>query len=399
MVIPMNRIKKLIKEKCPNGVYFKSIESIWDRGPKSKKGVRQVSDMEQGKIICFTSGKKTYKVNDFLVNGGYMFLNDGGSADIKYNNGKAYYTDHVLTFTVLEDSNIIPRFLYYYLSNMESDLNDYYFRGSGIKNLVMREFIKVKIPIPPMEIQEEIVKILDKFSELEAELKAELEAELELRIKQYGFYKELLFKFQENNINAEIKKLGDIGTIIRGSGLTKSDFVKEGFPCVHYGQIYTHLNLFLYKPITFVQEKIYNKLKKVKTNDIIIAVTSENYKDICKPLVWLGEDTIVTGGHTAILKHDQNPKYLGYYMETSMFFEQKVKLAQGVKVIEVTPQKLNNILIPIPNLEHQNKIVSILDKFDNLINNVKEGLPAEIALRKKQYEYYRNKLLTFEELK
>ena len=130
----------------------------------------------------------------------------------------------------------------------------------------------------------------------------------------------------------------------------------------------------------------------------IIAVTSENLEDVCKPLVWLGDEEIVTGGHTAILRHKQNPKYIGYYLQTYIFFVQKRKLAQGTKVIEVTPRKLENVKIPIPPLAEQERIVSILDKFDALVNDISIGLPAEIEARQKQYEYYREKLLTFKEL-
>lgn len=131
---------------------------------------------------------------------------------------------------------------------------------------------------------------------------------------------------------------------------------------------------------------------------MIIAVTSENLEDVCKPLAWLEKNDIVTGGHTAILRHNQNPKYIAYYLETSMFFTQKTKLAQGIKVIEVAPKKLEKVSIPIPPLSEQERIVSILDKFDALVNDISICLTAEIEERQKQYEYYRDKLLTFNRL-
>ncbi len=129
-----------------------------------------------------------------------------------------------------------------------------------------------------------------------------------------------------------------------------------------------------------------------------MAVTSENIEDVCKCVAWLGDDDIAISGHTAIIHHNQNPKYLAYYFHTSMFFNQKKKLAHGTKVIEVTPSKLVDIEIPIPSLEEQNKVVDILDRFDLLCTDISTGLPAEIEARKKQYEYYRDKLLTFKEL-
>jgi type I restriction enzyme S subunit len=135
----------------------------------------------------------------------------------------------------------------------------------------------------------------------------------------------------------------------------------------------------------------------VNKGDIIVAVTSENIEDVCKCVAWLGDEDIVTGGHTAIVKHNQNPKYIAYWLQTAAFFEQKRKIAHGTKVIEVTPSKLEDILIPIPPLEEQARIVGILDRFNMLTTDITEGLPAEIAARQKQYEYYRDKLLTFKE--
>ena len=121
-----------------------------------------------------------------------------------------------------------------------------------------------------------------------------------------------------------------------------------------------------------------------------MAVTSENIEDVCKCLAWLGDNEVAVSGHSAIIHHDQNPKYLVYYFHTAEFFAQKKKLAHGTKVIEVTPDKLGNIEIPIPPLPVQSEIVHILDNFTELT--------AELTARKKQYEFYRDKLLTFDVL-
>ena len=129
-----------------------------------------------------------------------------------------------------------------------------------------------------------------------------------------------------------------------------------------------------------------------------MAVTSENVEDVCKCVAWIGDEDIAVSGHTAIIRHTQNPKYLAYYFHTAKFAKQKEHLAHGTKVIEVTPDKLNDIVIPIPSLEEQERIVKLLDHFDMLVNDISEGLPAEIEARQKQYEYYRDKLLTFKEL-
>ena len=185
----------------------------------------------------------------------------------------------------------------------------------------------------------------------------------------------------------ESKPLSEIATITRGGNLQKKDFTESGVPCIHYGQIYTKYGLFTDRTYTFVSESTASKQKKAVPGDIVMAVTSENIEDVCKCVVWLGDEDIAVSGHTAIIHHNQDPKYLAYYFHSSMFFAQKQKLAHGTKVIEVTPDKLNGVRVPVPPLEVQREIVRVLDNFT--------FLSAELSARRKQYEYYRNQLLTF----
>jgi type I restriction enzyme S subunit len=191
--------------------------------------------------------------------------------------------------------------------------------------------------------------------------------------------------------------MSEIGTLVRGNGLQKKDFTESGVGCIHYGQIYTYYGTFTDKTKSFVSEKLAKTLRKVNKGDLIIATTSENVEDVCKTVAWLGDEEIVTGGHATIFKHNENPKYLAYYTQTEMFMAEKKRYVTGTKVIDVSATNMGKIKIPIPPLEEQNRIVAILDKFETLVNDMSEGLPAEIKMRRQQYEYYRNKLLTFEE--
>lgn len=200
---------------------------------------------------------------------------------------------------------------------------------------------------------------------------------------------ELIARFCPNGV--EYKKLGDIATISRGGNFQKKDYVEYGIPCIHYGQIYTYYGLFADKTMSFIDAEKAKKQKKACTNDIIMAVTSENIEDVCKCIAWLGESEVAISGHTAIIHHYQNPKYMVYYLRSSLFYKQKVKLAYGTKVIEVAPDKLADIVMPVPPLDVQREIVRILDNFTGLITE----LTAELIARKKQYEYYRNKMLSF----
>ena len=181
----------------------------------------------------------------------------------------------------------------------------------------------------------------------------------------------------------------------RGGNFQKKDFAEEGCPCIHYGQIYTRYGISAAETLTAVSETVFNRSKKAVPGDIVMAVTSENVEDVCKCVAWLGEEDIAVSGHTAIIHHTQNAKYLAYFFHTTMFARQKERIAHGTKVIEVTPDKLTSIVIPLPSLEEQRRIVEQLDRFDTLVNDITDGIPAEMEARKRQYEYYRDKLLTF----
>ena len=160
--------------------------------------------------------------------------------------------------------------------------------------------------------------------------------------------------------------------------------------------MYTHFGIYATKTLKCISEEVAKKSKMAVKNDIVMAVTSENVEDVCKCTAWLGNENIAVSGHTAIIHHNQNAKYLSYYFHSAMFFAQKKRLAHGTKVIEVTPNALNDIVIPLPSLDEQKRIVGILDRFDALCNDLSSGLPAEIEARQKQYEDYRDRLLNFE---
>lgn len=197
---------------------------------------------------------------------------------------------------------------------------------------------------------------------------------------------ELIQEFCPNGV--EYKRLGDIAIITRGGNFQKKDFVEVGVPCIHYGQIYTRYGLYADKVITYISDEAGKKSKYAKPNDIIMAVTSENVDDVCKCVAWLGNEKIAISGHTAMIHHNQDAKYLAYYFSSLHFAKQKIRLAHGTKVIEVTPDRLNEVRLPVPPLEVQREIVRMLDCFT--------FLTAELTARKKQYEFYRNKMLTFD---
>ena len=310
----------------------------------------------------------------------------GAAGQIGYSEVDFWAADDCFRFHCHE--GLIGRFLYYWLLDRQVYLKLRVRRAAvpRLPRLALEEFL---IPIPPLPVQAEIVRILDTFTKLEAELEAELEG----RMKQYAYYRDQLLSFGENEV--EWKTLGEVGDFVRGQGLQKKDFTPSGVGCVHYGQIYTRYGLFADRTISFVSEEAAAKFKKAQRGDLIITTTSENLRDVCKTVVWEGENPVCVSAHAAIFRHEQNPRYLAYYTLTKMFTEQKRRAGIGTMVIEVSVEKLRQFRIPIPSLARQAEIVGVLDRLHALSHSLMDGLPAELRARRRQYECYRERLLTF----
>lgn len=196
----------------------------------------------------------------------------------------------------------------------------------------------------------------------------------------------------------EWKKISEIGTIYRGFAYSKKDFTETGTPCIHYGQIYTRYGTFANKTFTCVSKDLAKGKRLAKKGDLVMAVTSENLEDVGKCLAWLGEDDILVSNHACFIRHSLNPKYLAYFLQTSYFFKYKKKISKGVKVIDLDLNMFGDMLIPVPPLEIQSRIVEVLDKMATLTAELEAELKAELEARKQQHEYYRDKLLIFNEI-
>ncbi len=193
----------------------------------------------------------------------------------------------------------------------------------------------------------------------------------------------------------EYRRLGEIGTFVRGSGLQKKDFTDTGVGCIHYGQIYTHYGTWATETKSFCPPELASKLRKAHKGDIIIATTSENVEDVCKVVAWLGDEEVAVSGDAYIFTgHGQDPKYLSYMFQTNYFFDFKKRYAIGTKVMRVSGDNLAKFEIPLPPLPIQREVARILDLFTALT----ASLTAELQARQKQYEYYRDKLLTFNKM-
>ena len=348
-----------------------------------------LSDVKYFSISDYSTNMSPYKINkgDILIamsgatTGKIGFYNYEYTSYLNQRVGKFIPNPHILN----------NRYLYHYLLSKVEDI--YIIAGGGAQpNLSSNKLMeKILIPLPPLSVQQEIVRILDKFTTLEAEL----EAELDCRKRQYNYYRNHLLSYEGNEV--VWKTLGEVGTFIRGNGLQKKDLITSGVPAIHYGQIYTYYGVSAEQTISFVSSETAKGLRKVDYGDVIITNTSENIDDVGKAVAYCVKEQGVTGGHATIFKPSEKiiGKYLVFYTQTTEFSNQKRKYAKGTKVIDVSANDLAKITIPLPPLSEQQRIVGILDKFDTLVNSISEGLPREIELHKKQYEYYREQLLTF----
>lgn len=325
---------------------------------------------------------------DILITGSSETPADAGMSSVVLFNPqeKMYLNSFCFGFKLNDMNEALPSYIGHLLrsTSIRAAISKTAF-GVTRFNVNRMRFADIEIPLPPLNIQKEIVSILDSFTSLIDKMKQEVE----MRKKQMEYYREKLMAPQKN---WEIKTLGEIGTFTRGNGLQKSDFRVKGFPCVHYGQIHTYYNTCIYKTKSFCEEDLAKKLQKASYGDLLIATTSEDVKACCKAAVWFGAGDVAYSGDSFCYSHDQDPKYMAYLFQTEMFAKQKQKAATGAKVIRVSGESMASFSFAFPPLVQQRQIASILDTFETYISKLEKM----IELRQKQYEYYREKLLTFE---
>ena len=392
----MHNIKELIKKLCPDGVEYKPLWSItiWDKkfnGVDKKKQSKIISyyyylasefekiEREKGDIIYISTGitdRDRYTTSKLaeghISEGEIVCIPWGGTPNVKYYKGKFITGDNRIATSI--NTNILSnKFLYYWMQS-KIDLISSFYRGSGIKHPDMKIILEIKGPLPPIEVQNEIVRILDNFTELESELESELEA----RKKQYDYYRAKLLFFDKNIIR---KELGEICKLSAGGDINKNNVVYEKneeykFPVYSNG---------------IAEKSLYGYTNSYKVEAPCVTISARGTigwsclrKENFYPIVRL---------ICAKPNNEVNISYLKYYFETIKFEVPKTGIPQ------LTVPMIAKYQIPIPPIEEQEKIVSILDRFDKLCNDITQGLPAEIEARRKQYEYYRDKLLNFKELK
>lgn len=200
-----------------------------------------------------------------------------------------------------------------------------------------------------------------------------------------------------HEVKIEWKALGDIGSFTRGKRFVKTDMTSEGVSCIHYGEMYTHYGVWAEDSKSFLDEALAKKLRLANCGDVIIVAAGETIEDIGNGTAWLGKDDVVIHDACFSYKSDLNPKYVSYFLRTKIFKEQIKKSISSGKISAINANGLSKALIPIPCPENpeksqkiQSEIVHILDKF----SAATAELTAELSTRKKQYNYYRDQLLS-----
>ncbi|EPO7269746.1 restriction endonuclease subunit S [Campylobacter upsaliensis] len=381
-------LESLLQQHCPNGVEFKELGEVCETLPK---GTLKTSQLTANGYPVINSGRDLYgyyskfnnESNAFTIAARGEYAGFVNFMDSKFWAGGLCYP-----YRSNDENKLLTKFIYYHLKTNESNIMDSLVARGSIPAINKKDIDKkLKIPIPPIAIQQKIVDILDAFTELQAELQAELEA----RLKQYHYYRNKLLSHDElENRTAKSRNDSDPATLV--------PYVRLGEAC----EILDNLR----KPIT----------KSKRTQGIYPYYGANGIQDYVNEYIFdgdfllMGEDGSVinkdnspvlnwvsgkfwVNNHAHILKEKSNTtnlRFVFFYLQTC----DVSSIVRGVPP-KINQQNLKTIQIPLPPLAVQNEIVELLDKFDTLTNDLTSGIPAEIEARKKQYEYYRERLLSF----
>lgn len=408
----MSKIEELIERLCPNGVEYKTLgelgkfyggitgkskEDFKDGNEKFityKNVYENISlklDVEDKVKISEKENQRTLEYGDIIFTGSSETPSECGLSSVVTEKieEKLYLNSFCFFFRMNNKEILNPDFAKHLFrsSNLRYQIGK---TASGVTrfNVSKKSMEKVSIPVPPLEVQCEIVHILDDFTLLSAELSAELKA----RQKQYEYYASKLF----TSFKAKDYPMGELAKFVYGytdkaidNGNTRfiriTDINEQG--CLKKDDI---------KYINMNEEAQKSLLKK---GDLVMARTGATfgktlYFDDDVPSVYASFLIKIIPDNTKLLN-----KYYWHFTKTQLYWSQANKLVTNGGQPQFNTPALKKIRIPIPTIDEQHKVVDILDRLDKICNDISEGLPAEIEARQKQYEYYREKLLTFKELK
>lgn len=363
----MTYIDELIKGNCPNGVEWKTLGELC----KIETGkLNANAAIDGGRFPFFTTAKEISWINTYRWDEEALLIaGNANVGDVKYYSGKfeAYQRTYVLTEF---DENIQVKYLYHYI---RYDLKRYLelnTKKAAMSYIVLSTLKEFQIPLPPIEIQKEIVKILDKFTEYVTELTE--------RQKQYSFYRDKLLSFEDEVYQVEWKTLGEMAENLDylRKPVTKGSRSSGRYPYYGASGIVDYVDDYIFDgDYLLVSEDGANLI--ARKTPIAFSVT--------------GKSWINNHAHVLKFESDIDRKYVSYYLNHIDL----TPYISGAAQPKLNQQNLNSIKLAYPKQEVRNRIVQVLDNFDAVCNDLNIGLPKEIELRQKQYDYFREKLLTF----
>ena len=407
----MSKLDELIKELCPNGVEYKKLGEVcnFQNGfafkstlfKENGEAILRITNISNGIINeedlkYFLLGDYKENLGNYIVSKNDIVIAMSGATTGKIginNTSKKFYLNQRVGKFIPNIVKLNNRFLYHFLLSKGLEILKISSVSGAQPNLSTENIKNLVIPVPPLEVQEEIAKILDNYTKSVEELKEKLNEELIARKNQYSWYRDYLLKF-ENKV--KIVKLKDIATeMYRGNGIKREEIREIGIPCIRYGEIYTDYGISFEKTKSYTDENLIINKKYIDYGDILFAITGESVEEIGKSTAYIGKEKCLVGGDILVMKHKQDPVYLSYVLSTENAQKQKSKGKIKSKVVHTNATDIGEIEISLPPLEVQKRIVEVLDNFEKICNDLNIGLPAEIEARQKQYEFYRNFLLTF----
>jgi type I restriction enzyme S subunit len=416
---PVNKIEKLIDELCPDGVEFKKLGEVcektsnikWQNNKNKQLQYIDLTSVDRNRNIItetktITSETAPSRAQKIVKAGDVIFGTTRPTLK-RFCVINHEYNEQICStgFCVLRPKIeiVLTNYIFHFISSSDfytyTESNQ---KGASYPAISDSAVKKIKIPIPPLAIQKEIVKTLHNFTELEAELEAEIEAELEARKNQYEYYRGELLAFDPSACDAQVddevkwKTLGEVAGYRRGSfpqpyGESRWYDGESAMPFVQVADVGENMRL-----IENTKRKI-SKLAQPKSVFVPVGTVIVTLQGSIGRVAITQYDSYVdrTLAIFERFKIEINKKYFAYQLESKFGIEKEN--ARGSTIKTITKEEFTQYKIPIPSLAEQKRIVSILDKFDAIVIDISIGLPAEITARKKQYEYYRNQLLTFKE--
>lgn len=384
----MTNLETLIQELCPDGVEFVKLGECCT----FKRGTTiTAKNAIAGDVPVLAGGQKPAYYHNVSNRAGETIVVAGSGAYAGY---VSYWTIPVFlsdSFSVQPDNRLVVKFVYYFLKNIQQKIFATK-KGSGVPHVHGSSIAKFEIPLPPIEVQTEIVRILDKFTSLEAEL----EAELDCRKRQYEYYRDKLLSFENvGGQEVEWKKMSEVFDMRNGytPSKAKAEYWEGGtIPWFRMEDIRENGRI-LSDSIQHITMEGVKKGKLFPTNSFILATTATIGEHALVIVDSLANQQFTNLTVRKSLSDRLLVRFVFHYMFIVDEWCKKNINVSGFASVDMN--KFKKLEFPIPSLEEQHRIVSILDRFESLTTSLQSGLPAEIAARRQQYEHYRDKLLTF----